>query len=86
MKWGPWFAHKAINTGQTVLSACDYAGETLAYYLGITSPKYQFEIAEYERMRERKKQESEQKEREGWVSNQGEDVQTQQPHPPDALV
>lgn len=33
--------------GSSALSACDYVGERLANVLGITSPKYQYEIDEY---------------------------------------
>lgn len=32
------------------MGGMEYSGETLAYYLGITSPKYQQEIDEYNRM------------------------------------
>lgn len=31
--------------------ACDYAGEKLAWWLGITKPKYLYEIQEYNRMK-----------------------------------
>lgn len=35
-----------------MLSACDYVGESLANFLGITAPKYQYEIDEYNRAME----------------------------------
>lgn len=34
-----------------VHEACDYLGETLASLLGITTPKYQYAIDEYYRMK-----------------------------------
>lgn len=37
--------------GQFCLPVCDYLGEKLAGLLGITSPKYQYAIDEYYRMR-----------------------------------
>lgn len=48
--WGPWLLVKLRETGETTLSACDYVGEALASFLGITSPKYQYELEEYRRM------------------------------------
>lgn len=64
MTWGPWFAHKAWSAGTIALAACDYAGESLASFFGITTPKYYFELEEY------KKREAERKaleeERKGW--------------------
>lgn len=45
MKWAPWLAHKA-------LAVCDSVGEKVADFLGITSPKYSYEIAEAARMEE----------------------------------
>ena len=34
------------------ITACDFVGEKLAYFLGITSPKYQYAINEYNRLME----------------------------------
>ncbi|GFV00170.1 protein FAM177A1 [Trichonephila clavipes] len=31
-------------------SVCDYLGEHLAWFLGITSPKFQYEIEQFEKM------------------------------------
>jgi hypothetical protein len=33
-----------------VLDGCDYVGECLANFFGITAPKYQFEINEFYRL------------------------------------
>lgn len=43
-----------------VLSVCDYLGERMASLFGITSPKYQYAIDEYYRM---KKEEDEEENR-----------------------
>lgn len=53
MTWIPWFSHVSSKA----LAACDYVGETLADFLGITAPKYQYEIEEAKRMQEDEKAE-----------------------------
>ncbi|XP_068630297.1 protein FAM177A1 [Battus philenor] len=67
LQWGPWFTHYAKKSGTKVLNVVDYAGESLANFFGITTPKYQIEIDEYERVKEEKKKIEE--ESAGWVSN-----------------
>lgn len=70
MSWGPWFSYYAWKSGTKVLNAVDYAGEGLASFFGITTPKYQLEISEYERLQEEKKRIEE--ESVGWVpKNEG---------------
>lgn len=49
MTWGPWMWHKAATTGNTMLAGCDYAGEYLASFLGITTPKFSYEIEQYKK-------------------------------------
>lgn len=49
LKWGSWMYYWMLYTGSSALAACDYVGESLANLLGITSPKYQYEIDEYKR-------------------------------------
>lgn len=65
MTWMPWISHLSSKA----LAACDYVGESLADLLGITTPKYSYEIAEAERMKA--EQEAEKKEADlemaGWV-------------------
>jgi len=46
----PWFAYQAWNMGSKSLEVCDYLGEKLAAFFGITTPKYQYVIDEYNRM------------------------------------
>lgn len=50
MNWGDWMLHKTCKLGSSVLAGCDYVGEGLASFLGITTPKYSFEIEEFKRM------------------------------------
>ncbi|XP_045452232.1 protein FAM177B-like isoform X2 [Melitaea cinxia] len=73
LSWGPWFSHYASKSGYKVLNAVDYAGESLANFFGITTPKYQIEINEYERLQEEKKRIED--ESAGWVpKNAGGDI------------
>ncbi|XP_046384412.1 protein FAM177A1-like isoform X2 [Ischnura elegans] len=48
LTWGPWIFHQVANAGSKTLKAVDYVGESLANFFGITTPKYQYEIDEYE--------------------------------------
>lgn len=48
MAWVPWLAH----VSNKALAACDSVGEKVADFLGITSPKYSYEIEEAARMEE----------------------------------
>lgn len=73
MAWAPWFSYYAWKSGTKMLHAVDYAGESLASFFGITTPKYQIEIDEYERMQEEKKKIED--ESTGWVpKNAGGDI------------
>lgn len=49
LPWGKWLMHMASQTGKSVLATCDYVGEGIANFLGITSQKYFYEIEEYKR-------------------------------------
>lgn len=64
MTWGPWLTYQAWTAGSTALAACDYVGESLASFLGITTPKYYFELEEYKRREATKKELEEEKK--GW--------------------
>lgn len=50
LQWGPWIWYHTVNVGIKSLKVCDYLGEHLAGFFGITTPKYQYEIDEYERV------------------------------------
>jgi len=41
MPWLPYLMHRSKILGWRSLFACDFLGEKLAYFLGITSPKYE---------------------------------------------
>lgn len=57
MEWLPWTLYRTTQAGSKILQACDYVGEGLANFLGITSPKYQFEIDEYYRTKAQQEEE-----------------------------
>ncbi|CAH4034580.1 unnamed protein product [Pieris brassicae] len=65
LSWGPWISYYTWKSGTKLLKVVDYAGETLADFFGITTPKYQIEINEYERIQEENKRLEE--ESAGWV-------------------
>ena len=50
MSWVPWVVYLAWLAATNTLSVCDSLGESLAWWLGITSPKYYYEIQEAKRM------------------------------------
>uniref|UniRef100_A0A182PCC2 Protein FAM177A1 n=1 Tax=Anopheles epiroticus TaxID=199890 RepID=A0A182PCC2_9DIPT len=50
LKWSEWMRYKTCKLGNTMLAGCDYVGEGLASFLGITTPKYSYEIEEFKRM------------------------------------
>jgi len=50
MSWLPWFLYLAWMSATSTLRAADSLGEKLAWWLGITSPKYYYEIQEAKRM------------------------------------
>ncbi|XP_038075282.1 protein FAM177A1-like [Patiria miniata] len=66
MTWLPYLWYYTVVAATKTVGACDFMGEKLAYFLGITSPKYQFAINEYNRLNEEEKkaldQEQEEKE------------------------
>jgi len=60
--------HKVLQTGNHVLAACDYVGESIASFLGITTPKYSYEIEQFKKdQEEHAKAEEEEKQVGGWV-------------------
>ncbi|KAK1128908.1 hypothetical protein K0M31_020044 [Melipona bicolor] len=50
LDWLPWAWYQTTSIGSKVLDGCDYVGEWLAGFFGITAPKYQFEINEFYRL------------------------------------
>ncbi|XP_059619671.1 uncharacterized protein LOC132263747 [Phlebotomus argentipes] len=73
MNWPTWMIHKAGQTKDTVVSGCEYVGEALASFLGITTSKFDMEYEEYRRKEEQKA--LEEKESQGWQpSSEGNNV------------
>lgn len=70
LTWGPWMWYWTLYSGSSALAACDYVGEGMANFLGITSPKYQYEIEEFNRMQEEEEKEKKEQEEQmaGWTS------------------
>ncbi|XP_066282078.1 protein FAM177A1-like [Branchiostoma lanceolatum] len=64
LTWGPYLWFYTTFMAGRGLAACDFLGEKLAWFFGITSPKYQYAIDEYERMKRQDKEEQEEAERE----------------------
>ncbi|KAL6255264.1 hypothetical protein P5V15_013602 [Pogonomyrmex californicus] len=50
MNWLPWAWYQTTSLSSKMLDGCDYVGECLANFFGITAPKYQFEINEFYRL------------------------------------
>lgn len=76
LSWVPWLLYLAWIGATGTLKVCDAAGEKLAWWLGITSPKYYYEIQEAKRMQ---KEEEERKSRTdaemaGWVGEKDENL------------
>jgi len=72
LKWFPWIFHMSWLTGTTMLAYADHWGEKLAWFFGITSPKYYWELEEFKKM-EAEKEERKKKEAEdnfGWTEKE----------------
>nr|XP_040055181.1 protein FAM177A1 [Gasterosteus aculeatus aculeatus] len=57
LTWAPYFWFHMWRMGTSTISVCDYMGERLASLFGITSPKYQYAIDEYYRIKKESYQE-----------------------------
>ncbi|XP_059208560.1 protein FAM177A1 [Centropristis striata] len=79
LTWGPYFWFHMWRMGTSTISVCDYMGERLASLFGITSPKYQYAIDEYYRI----KKEEEEEEEENHLSEMAERrfAEQAEPHP-----
>lgn len=77
LSWIPWMLHYTWFAGSTVFTYCDLWGEKLAWFFGITSPKYYYELEEFKRMEEEEADRKTKLENEmhGWVeSNREQEV------------
>uniref|UniRef100_A0A673NGU2 Family with sequence similarity 177 member A1 n=1 Tax=Sinocyclocheilus rhinocerous TaxID=307959 RepID=A0A673NGU2_9TELE len=68
LTWGPYVWFQMWRVATSSISVCDYLGEKMASLLGITTPKYQYAIDEYYRM----KKEEEEEEEENHLSEEAE--------------
>ncbi|KAM9466628.1 protein FAM177A1 [Clarias gariepinus] len=62
LTWGPYFWFHMWRVATSTISVCDYLGEKMASMLGITTPKYQYAIDEYYRMK-KEEEEAEEEDR-----------------------
>ncbi|XP_068195536.1 protein FAM177A1 isoform X2 [Antennarius striatus] len=59
LTWGPYVWFQMWRMATSTVSVCDYMGEKLASLFGITTPKYQYAIDEYHRMKKEEEEEEE---------------------------
>ncbi|XP_052001091.1 protein FAM177A1 [Xyrauchen texanus] len=59
LTWGPYVWFQMWKVATSTISVCDYLGEKMASLLGITTPKYQYAIDEYHRMKKEEEEEEE---------------------------
>ncbi|XP_034050748.1 protein FAM177A1 isoform X2 [Thalassophryne amazonica] len=59
LTWGPYFWFHLWRAATSTISVCDYMGEKLASLFGITTPKYQYAIDEYYRVKKEEEEEEE---------------------------
>jgi len=84
LTWAPWLYWRAWSAGGNVVSVLDTVGEKLAWWMGITSPKYYYEIQEAIRMKEEeeKRRKEEDAEMSGWQEQSDSNpARSEQPSP-----
>ncbi|XP_034504321.1 protein FAM177A1 isoform X2 [Ailuropoda melanoleuca] len=59
LTWGPYLWFYMLRAATSTLSVCDFLGEKIASVLGISTPKYQYAIDEYYRMKKEEEEEEE---------------------------
>ncbi|KAK0132546.1 Protein FAM177A1 [Merluccius polli] len=59
LTWGPYFWFHMWRAATSTISVCDYMGEKMASLFGITTPKYQYAIDEYYRIKKEEEEEEE---------------------------
>ncbi|KQL60116.1 hypothetical protein AAES_11008 [Amazona aestiva] len=80
LTWGPYLWFHMLRVATSTLSVCDFLGEKIASVLGISTPKYQYAIDEYYRM----KREEEEEEQENRMSEEAERQHQEQQNKPQA--
>ncbi|KAG8288057.1 hypothetical protein J6590_025401 [Homalodisca vitripennis] len=75
LTWGPWIWYQTTTAGSKTLEVCDYLGESLASFFGITTPKYQFEIDHFNQLvaEEEALKKEQDLEMGGWVTKSAEE-------------
>ncbi|VDI09020.1 Hypothetical predicted protein [Mytilus galloprovincialis] len=63
LTWVPWVWYHVVTVSKKALSVADTCGEHLAWFFGITTPKYQYAIDEYYRLKEEEEREKKQDEK-----------------------
>lgn len=56
MNWLPWMSYMAQKSASKSVEVCDSVGEKLAWWFGITKPKFLYEIEEYNRIKQEEEQ------------------------------
>ncbi|XP_043345931.1 protein FAM177A1 [Cervus elaphus] len=82
LTWGPYLWFHMLRAATSTLSVCDFLGEKIASVLGISTPKYQYAIDEYYRM----KKEEEEEEEENRMSEEAERQYQQNKLKADSIV
>nr|XP_030857595.2 protein FAM177A1 isoform X2 [Gorilla gorilla gorilla] len=82
LTWGPYLWFYMLRAATSTLSVCDFLGEKIASVLGISTPKYQYAIDEYYRM----KKEEEEEEEENRMSEEAERQYQQNKLQTDSIV
>ncbi|XP_039260536.1 uncharacterized protein LOC120336828 [Styela clava] len=84
LKWAPYLWYWTTRSAVKSLAVCDYLGEKLAWFFGITSPRYQYALDELERMKqeEKEQEEMEKEEREAELDFVKTSESKLQSHPP----
>uniref|UniRef100_A0A3B3SC75 Family with sequence similarity 177 member A1 n=1 Tax=Paramormyrops kingsleyae TaxID=1676925 RepID=A0A3B3SC75_9TELE len=59
LTWGPYFLFHMWRAAMSTVSVCDYFGEKMSSLLGITTPKYQYAIDEFYRIKKEEEEEAE---------------------------
>ncbi|XP_033733860.1 protein FAM177A1-like [Pecten maximus] len=58
LTWVPWFWYYTVLAASKTLKGADFCGEKLAWFFGITTPKYQYAIDEFYRLKEEEEKEN----------------------------
>ncbi|XP_044530109.1 protein FAM177A1-like [Gracilinanus agilis] len=59
LTWGPYLWFYMLRAATSTLSVCDFLGEKIASLLGVSTPKYQYAIDDYYRMKKEEEEEEE---------------------------